>query len=178
MAVSNESSHNTRIIIALIMIIVSVAGIFLLLIPKKTEFDENTTNLAQKQAELSRLKSQLVSFQEVETSFEGSEVTRKDILNFIPEKINQDDIINALSEIASDNQVSINSLSFGTGAERDLDVQVVTINLNVTGMHSNLIKFLEGIEGSGRKFRVNTISLQILSSGLENMSITLEAFYL
>lgn len=178
MAVSNQSSQNTRLIIALILIIVSIVGIFFFLIPKKTDFEESNDLLAQSQTELNRLKTQLIDLQEVEKSFEGSEVTRKDILNLIPADINQDGIINALSEIAANNQTSINSVSFSTGAGRDLDVQVVTINLNVTGTHDNLIRFLEGIENSSRKFRVKTISLQILASKLENMSITLEAFYL
>jgi Tfp pilus assembly protein PilO len=177
MAVANQSSVNIRVIISLILIAAGIAGIFLLLMPKQAEFDENKTLLAQNRTELNRLSSELVELQQVESTFEGSEVTRNDILNMIPRGINQDGIIETLADVASENEVSINSVSFGTGAGREVDLQVVTITLNLTGIHNNLIDFLEGVEDSSRKFKVNTISIQMLENRLENMSVNLEAYY-
>lgn len=177
MAVTSKSTFNIRIIAALLLIALGIAGIFLFLIPKKGEFDENKILLTQKQSELSRLKTQLVEFQNVESEFEGSEVTMNDILNLIPQNIEQDKIIEELSDIASDNEVSLNSVSFGTGTGRDLDLQVVTMTLNITGTHTNLINFIEGLEDSGRKFNIKTLSLQMLENRLENMSINVECYH-
>lgn len=178
MAVSNESSNSALTVFALLLIILGIVGIFLFLIPKKADFDENSAFFVQKQNEIAGLKNQLADFRRVEAEFEGSEVTKMEILSMIPDSVNQDGIIRSLSDTANKNDVLINSVSFGTRAGRDVDSQVATINLNVTGTHANLIKFIEEIENSRRKFRINTISLQMLEARLENMSITLEAFYL
>jgi hypothetical protein len=55
---------------------------------------------------------------------------------------------------------------------------VLSITTNVSGTHQNLLNFLKALEKNGRKFSVNTMGVQVLENGLENMSLNIEAYYL
>jgi Tfp pilus assembly protein PilO len=172
-----NSSFNAGTIISVVLLILVVVGITMFVLPLRSEFETSNQALTQKNTELSSLKTQLTQLQSVETSFQGGEVTRKDILNLIPEDLNQDEIIEVLAKVTDDNAVLINSLSFGLGTSGEADVEKISITLNITGAHQKIIDFLADIEGSSRKFTVNTIGIQIMESRLENVSISMEAYF-
>lgn len=174
----NNSKFKTSTLVGLILVVIATIGIFTFLLPVKDTFQVGETNLTQKQSELNTLKTKLSRLQAVETSFKGSEVTQKDVLNYIPENIEQGDIIKTLAKLADENEVSLNSLSFSLGSDRNLDIQTLTVTTNISGKHQSLITFIEGLETSTRKFNVKNISVQTLENRLENISLTIEAFSL
>ncbi|MFC1655763.1 hypothetical protein ACFL3C_02755 [Patescibacteria group bacterium] len=174
----NNSKFKTSTLIGLVLIVVAVVGIFLFLMPVKGSFDAGGTNLLQKQTQLNGLKTKLSSLQAVESSFKGSEVTQIDVLNYVPESIEQGNVIKALAKLADDNEVSLNSLSFSLGLNRELDINTLTVTTNISGKHQSLIEFIEGLETNGRKFNIKNLSVQTLENRLENISLTIEAFSL
>ncbi len=175
---TETTSSAGKTILSLILLIVAVAGLFLFVFPKKEAFDEAIEEISQKEAELNRTKNALSKLQSVESSFEGSEVTQKDVLISIPDSLQQEKIIKTLAKHSEENEATINSLSFGLTNNRDGDFSVLSITTNISGTHRNIIKFLEALEGDSRKFSVNTMSVQVLENGLENMSLNIEAYYL
>lgn len=175
---SQNSSSSGKTILALILLVIAVAGLFLFVFPKKESFDGAVDTIAEKEMELSRAKNALSKLQSVEDSFEGSEVTQKDVLISIPDSLQQEKIIKTLAKHSEENETTINSLSFGLINNRDGDFSILSITTNISGTHRNIIKFLEALESDSRKFSVNTMSVQVLENGLENMSLTIEAYYL
>lgn len=173
-----QSSFNITTVLALVLLVASVAGLFLFVFPKKDSFDQLKTDLTQKETQLNRVKNELSKLQAVEDSFKGGEVTQKDVLNLIPDNVAQGDIIRTLAKLSEENESTINSLSFGISNNKDGSYSVLSITTNVSGTHSNLIKLLRALEKDARKFSVNTMSVQVLENGLENMSLNIEAFYL
>lgn len=173
-----QTSFNIKTILALILLVVATAGLFLFVFPKKDSFAQLQTDISQKQTELTRLQNELTKLQSLEDSFEGSEVTEKDVLNSIPDEVQQGDVIKTLAKYSEENEATINSLSFGLSTSRDGSFSTFTITTNVSGTHRNLIRFLEALENDSRKFSVNTMSVQVLENGLENMSINIDAYYL
>ena len=171
------SSFKSTSIVSIVLLILVVVGITMFVLPLRQEFELANQNLTQKNTELNNLKTQLTQLQGVETSFEGGEVTKKDVLNLIPEELKQDELIEILAKTSDDNEVSINSMSFGLGSFEGGDIQKIGITLNVTGAHQKIIDFLADLEESSRKFVVNSIGIQIMETRLENVSITLDAFF-
>ncbi|MBU1445648.1 hypothetical protein KKD70_00075 [Patescibacteria group bacterium] len=178
MNIQTDTNSNGKTILGVIILITVVVGIFMFLLPKKDEFDGNNIKATQQQAQLTSLKSQLAKIEALESEFSGGEVTKKDFLYLIPEDIEQDQIIETFANISEENKVSINSMSFGIGLEPDAAINMLNISLNVSGAHQNLISFIEGLEESGRKFKVETLSVQILENKLENMSISIKSYFL
>lgn len=179
-ALPNNSApkSNLKNMIALVLLIVAAVGIFIFLLPKRGEFKDASANLVKKQTELSAAKSKLTSLEAVDSSFKGSEVTQKDVLNAIPQDIEEDAVIKTLAKLADENEVTLNSLSFSTGSDRNTDIELLSITTNVSGKHQDMISFLEALEVNSRKFVVKNISVQTLENFLENMSLSIEAYSL
>ena len=173
-----QTNFNIKTILALVLLVVSIAGLFILVFPKKDLFNQLKTDLAQKEIQLNKVKNELSKLQAVEDSFKGSEVTQKDVLNLMPDDVLQGEVIKTLAKYSEENEATINSLSFGLSNNRDGNYNVLSITTNISGTHSNIIKFLKALEKDGRKFSINTMSVQVLENGLENMSLNIETFYL
>lgn len=173
-----QSNQSTLTIIAVILLVVAVVGIFILVLPKRDELDSAKTSLLTEQTELNKLKAEISKFNALEDSFQGGEVTKNDVLNLVPENIEQSEVIDTLADLTDDFGLAFNSISFSASAGVDEKASILNITTNVTGKHQDLIDFLDALETNSRKFRVKTMSVQILESRLENMSLNIEAYFL
>jgi Tfp pilus assembly protein PilO len=179
MAIKNQKNNqSTLTIVAVILLVVAVVGIFLFVLPQKDQLEQIQANLATEQTELNKLSAEIVKFNNLEDSFTGGEVTKKDVLNLIPENIEQDEVIDTFADLTDEFGLSFNSISFSAAAGINEDASVLNITTNVTGKHQNLIDFLEALETNSRKYRVKTLSVQTLENRLENMSLNIEAYFL
>lgn len=174
----NQAGVKVRTVLSVVLLIIAVVGLFIFVFPKKNSFDQLSANLSQKETQLNRSKNELSKLESVRDSFKGSEVTQKDVLNLIPSDLKQGDIIRTIAKYSEENEATINSLSFGLSQNKNLDYGTLSITTNISGTHRNLIKFLQALEKDGRKFRISTMSVQVLENGLENMSLNIEAYYL
>jgi len=173
-----QSNFSFRTVLSIVLLVVAVAGLFIFVFPKKDSFDLLKADLAEKETSLLMVKNELAKLQAVKESFTGGEVTQKDVLNMIPSDLQQGEIIRILAKHSEENEATINSLSFSLSQSKGDNYGVLTITTNVSGTHMNLLKFLQALEKDGRKFKVNTVSVQVLENGLENMSLNIEAYYL
>jgi len=179
MAIKKQSNNqSTLTLIAVVLLIIAVVAVFMLIIPQRDQLDEVKTNLSEEQLELNRLNNEIAKFVKLEDSFTGGEVTKNDVLNLVPENIEQNEVIETFAELTSEFGLSFNSISFGTAQGADEDASVLNITTNLTGKHEDLIDFLEALETNSRKYRVKTMSVQTLENRLENMSLTIEAYFL
>ena len=181
MVIEKQDIHkdsSTGSLLAVVLLIIAVIGLFVFVFPKKDSFSKLQADISQQETELAQLKNELSKLQSLENSFEGSEVTEKDVLNLIPDDVEQGEIIKTLAKYSEENEATINSLSFGLNNNKNGEYSSLSITTNISGTHVNLIKFLEALEKDSRKFVVNTMSVQVLENGLENMSINIEAFYI
>jgi len=174
----SRSSFKVSTLAAVLLLIGVIIGISVFVLPLKAKFDETSLVLNQKEIEINTLKTQLSEIQALEAGFTGGEVTQMDVLNLIPQGVNEDKVITALAKSADETEVTLNSLGFSMGQGKDVDSQVLNVTLNVSGGRQPLLKFLGKLETAPRKFRVNTITIQSLENNLENMSVNLEAFFL
>jgi len=173
----NQSS-NSSTIVAVVLLIISVVGVLMFLLPQKDKLEEVKVDLSSKQTQLQKTKAEIVRLENLKDSFEGSEVTMNDVLNLIPAEIEESEVIKTFGKLTTENDISINSISFGQAEESELEVNKLNITTNLSGGHQSLIKFMEALEAESRKFVVKTISVQTLQNTLENMTLTIEAYYL
>ena len=172
------SSKNIQNMIAILLFALTIIAVTFFVFPVKDQFDQNQIQQIQKQSELTAQKNRLSRLSDLESRFEGGEVTRNDILNLIPQNVEQHNVIETLADISEENDVILNSLSFGLTESRELGVNILTITTNVSGSHGNLNSFLKELETDSRKFVVKTISVQVLENRIENMTLSIEAYYL
>lgn len=173
-----QNNQSSFMFIAVILLVIAVVGLFLFVLPQKDNLEELKTNLTDQQTELNKINSEIVKFNQLEESFTGGEVTKKDVLNLIPDNIAQEEVVNTFAELTDEFGLSFNSLSFNIANSADENANILNVTTNLTGKHEDLIDFLEALETSSRKYRVKTLSVQTLESRLENMSLNIECYFL
>lgn len=108
-----------------------------------------------------------------------SEVEQKELVNVIPQTLEEDIIVSDLNRILKTAEVSFNALTFSL--QRNADIPTVNISGSFQGGSSNIIKFLKMLESNPRKFVVrNTgVSRTTTKEGLEvvNLNLSFQAFY-
>lgn len=179
MAIKNQTNNQSALtLIAVVLLVIAVVGIFVFILPQKDQLEEVKANLASEQTELNKINAEIVKFNQLEESFTGGEVTKKDVLNLVPENVEQAEVINIFAELTDEFGLSFNSVSFNSSTSPDENASVLNITTNLTGKHQDLIDFLEALETNSRKFKVKTMSVQTLENRLENMSLNIESYFL
>lgn len=170
-------------IVALIFFVAAFAGAALYVKPTWDEVSIMQADLSQSTEERNQLNSQLVDLQKLQQEIQSSsEVIREKTLSAIPEKFEQDKLIADLTRIAVENDIIMNSVSFGAGGS-GLENQVAraSINANLTGNQSALLGFLRDIENNSRKILVNSITVQFGETDLGvsrvNFNVNMEVYY-
>jgi len=133
-------------------------------------------------------QARIATIEETIASYEGarqeldlsSEVKLMDSLNSIPERMYQDRVILDVLKLSDDNDIEMNSITFGQGSFGTIGA--LRINASFSGNYGDLINFLEDVEGNGRLFKVNSVTIQmgnesILELKRVNFSVSMEAFY-
>lgn len=178
MAIEQSSKQNLYTIIAVILIAVVFGVVAWMVLPQRDSLLDQKADFVQNQNDLDEKKRELNQLVQLESKFEAGEVRRNTVLNLIPSSMEQELLINLLVDLADENRVTMNTLSFSESFSNDFQINSVNIATSITGTHKSLKDFIESLETSSRKFRVNSISVQRLENRLENMTLTIEAYYL
>lgn len=131
-------------------------------------------------SELNQLTSELADLVALEADLPIAESERERILASVPEGLNQDEIIESLSDLAAEVGVSLNAMTFGLQTSQDSGADVVSVVSNFTGEYADLINLLQAIENSDRLFKVTAISVQLGDQSSEQQmtfSVSIEAYY-
>lgn len=178
-----QKPSNIINLFALIILVVVAAGSIFYVKPLWDDVSSLQKGVAEKTDTRKSLNEQLTTLQKIQKDLGGSsEVKKETTLAAIPEKLDQDKLIEDLSGIAIKNDMALNGVSFSIpGASNEGEVAVATLNANLTGNETNLIGFLKDVEGNSRKLMVKNISIQVGENefGLErvNFSVSMEAYY-
>jgi Tfp pilus assembly protein PilO len=175
-----NKNKNSSIVTLVLLVVLIAVGIFWF----KPNWDDTTalklTETAREDAKV-LATTELEGLKEAQTNLAGAgEIERATILTSIPEKYEQDKLINIITEIARKNDVNIGSISFSAPLSSQETVKTATISLSMTGGESDLLRLLKGIENSPRKMIVKNITVQFgQTEGYErvNFSISMETFF-
>ncbi len=171
-----ENSNKTSLI-GVFLIVLVVAGYTFLLRPVSAQLDVLKADVLAKNVELETLKTKLGDLNQAEEELQlTSEVQRQESLKAVPVGINEDLVIKDIIQIAKDNSVTLNSISFAKGSSNKEGIGSLRISSTFQGNYGDLTNFLMGLEQNGRIFRVDSVSVQISKlaiSDLERVSFSL-----
>ncbi|MDX9970786.1 MAG: hypothetical protein RBS56_02665 [Candidatus Gracilibacteria bacterium] len=174
---------NKKTIISLSFLLLSILGFVFLYKPISVGNETLMADKGDLLAKKMEIENKLTLIEEQKADIEGvSDISLNVLKNAIPDKMQQDEVIRSLITISDENKVSLNSISFGKGGSLDNEVFVLRVNAGFDGGFSDLIRFLEGLESSKRKFTVNSISVQLASltvGGVRkaNFSLSMETYF-
>jgi len=159
----NDKKSNLFNILALLIMLVVLIGGMLFVKPLWDEVGSIEKGNAEKVTEKENLDKKLVELKSLEEELNAaSEVTRQTTLAAVPEKLNEDKLIEDISGIAIKNDMTLNGVSFSIpSTSLQGEVAKVGINANLTGDDNKLIGFLKDVEGNSRKLVVKNITIQL-----------------
>lgn len=176
----SQTKINTNFIGFLILIAALILFIFHT-IPSNNALNELKTSALALEQEILNLEKE--SAGEIKSDESLSEVDKKDLAQAIPEKLEQDAIINTLNILAKTADVTFNAITFST-QQNDETVKSVLISAGLNGTSANVIRFIQMLETSARKFVVRQASLARGESNVSNpalnvvnLNVSLQAFY-
>lgn len=147
------------------------------------ENSQLSADISSKTIEVETLQNQNEALKKAQEEYSlSSEVERLESFKAIPLELNQDEVINDLTEIAENYDITLHSISFGKGQENSQGVGSLRISASFEGNYLDLTDFLEGLEQNARLFIVDSISVQVGRAEISNIeranfSLTIEAFF-
>lgn len=174
-----QTKINTGFIGFLILIAAGILFIFHT-IPANNKLNEFNASVSKLETEIADLGKELAG--EIQSDETMSEVDKKDLSQAIPEKLEQDVIINTLNITAKTADVSFNAITFSP--QTNEGIQSVLISTGISGTAPNVIRFMQMLETSARKFAIKNVSLARSDSNTDNaalnivnLNVSLQAFY-
>lgn len=156
-----DNSNKTSLI-GVLLIVVAIAGYTFVIRPISTDLDVAQANVSTKNATLDGLKTKLDTLNRSEQELQlTSEVQRQESIKAVPVGINEDQVIKDIIQIAKQNNVTLNSISFSKGAGAKEGIGSLRIASTFEGNYQDLTNFLQGLEQNGRIFRVDSINVQV-----------------
>lgn len=172
---------NKSPIVSLVLVLAVIAvGLFWF----KPNWDEQSALKVTEQAranEKAGIEATLKGLQDAQANLAGaSEITQQTVLASIPEKLEQNNLIDQISKIAKDNNVNLSSISFSIPVNSVEVIKKTTINLSMTGGEDDLLRLLRGLENNPRKLVVKSVTVQFgQTEGIArvNFNISMDAYY-
>ncbi|MDP2624653.1 MAG: type 4a pilus biogenesis protein PilO [Candidatus Peregrinibacteria bacterium] len=163
------------------LIIVAILVGVLVWQPASEEVDSLKSDLATKESELASFQNDLADLVSLEAELPVAESERERILAAVPLGLNQDQLVENLSEIVDKVGMSLNSMTFSLQNTQATGADVVSISASITGNYNDLVTLLKEFESNDRVFNVTSIGVQLNDVSDEGyvmgFSLTLEAYY-
>jgi Tfp pilus assembly protein PilO len=181
-SIQNKPSNILNLIALVLILVIAAAAIFYVK-PLWSEVSSLEKGRDEKVVERKELNAKLTDLQKLQKELGGSsEVKKETTLLSIPEKLEQNKLIEDLSSIAKKNDMILNGISFSVpGNTLQGQVSKATLNTNLTGNETNLLGFLKDVEGNGRKLVVKNITIQVgendLGMSRVNFNLNIETYY-
>ncbi len=178
----NETSK-IKSVVGVLLILMSLLVFVFLIRPFALDVDETTEQVEKRENDVSIRQDRLTFLNAENAALEiETDVSKSLVEKAIPNTMNQDDVIQNITDIAEENTVELNSISFGKGAKSEDGISILRVNASFEGGFGDLIRFLEGVESADREYVINSISVQLASlevGGVRraNFSLSMETFY-
>ncbi len=164
-----------------LLLILFLGGLFFV---KPLWDDVNSLKIgkAEKLTQKNELAQKVENLQKIQKNLENaSEVGKLTASNAIPERFEEDLLIQDITTIAQKNDVALNGINFSLSSGSQDKVKRATINVNLTAVESQLFSFLKGLETNQRKLIVKSLTVQSSKSDTSlaraNFSISMETYY-
>lgn len=172
----------TKSFVGVFMILVAVSLYVFMLKPVSLAVDEKEQEVLTRQSEVNVLQEKIDSFKKQEEDLQLNDEKKRAILSAIPIGINQDEVIRDVVEVATKNDITLRSISFSKNSTGQNNVNVLRVSASFEGSYTDLINFLQGVEGNQRRFMIGSISVQMTaqSSTMTDrvaFSLTMDSFY-
>lgn len=180
---ANQQNSSRLSVVALVLFIVAFLAAWFYIMPQWQEASALQEQNEQLREERRTTSEKLTELQTLQQELnQASEVSRETTLAAIPEKLEQDDLIRELTDLAQDNDMILNSVNFSipqSGSDT-AEITRAQLNMNLTGSQNELIRFLRSIETTSRKMLVKNITVQLGEQALGsrvNFSLSAEVYY-
>lgn len=169
-------------IVALLLFIVAFAAAWFYI---KPQWEEVSAMEVQRNTLIEERRStnqKLVELQKLQQELNlATEVSKETTLAAIPETLDQDELIRELSDIAEQNDLIMNNVSFSIPQSAvGVEIARAQLNVNLNGSQGSLISFLRDVESSARKMIVKNIAVQLGESAVGariNFNLSIEVYY-
>lgn len=150
-------------LIGLVLILLALLGAVFYVRPLYADVSKANENLRNQEEIRDEKSAQLNELIELEKELESSsEVAAANTLLSIPVEFEQDELIRDLTDMAIENDMILNGISFSIpSSSAPGQISTANISLNVNGSFTKLISYLRDIEGNTRKLVVKNISVQL-----------------
>ncbi len=153
--------NNKSRIVSLLLLLVLVAVYTLWLVPVRDEKKVLDQEISTLQSDLGRLQEAgLVDNGEVEAKG-GREIDGRLVAAAVPNKFDQDAIIEQFSRMSRENNLNMESLTFSASKSDSEYITTVSLSLNVSGGLFNFLEFLHDIEAQNRFFLIRNFNLSL-----------------
>ena len=175
-----KKDNKSSIVSLLLVLAVIAVGLFWF----KPNWDEQSALKVTEQVRLEEkagVEATLKGLQEAQANLSASsEITQQTVLASIPERMEQDHLIDQISKVAKDNDVNLSSISFNIPINSTEAIKKAGINLSMTGGEDDLMRLLKGLESNPRKLLIKSITVQFgQTEGIKrvNFNISMDAYF-
>lgn len=165
----------------LIFIIILAGGLYFVK-PLWQEVDSVKTEIFNLQQQKEELLKQNLDLQDLQKSLESSsEISKQTTLDAIPERFEQNKLLDDLTNLAQKANVTLNGVSFSLAGNSQDKIKKATVSVNVTSSDNALIEFLRAVENNTRKLVVKSITVQTGKTDAGamrvNFNLNMETYY-
>lgn len=178
------TSQKVQKFLSLLFLLLALLGYLFYIKPAGVALAEKDLKYNELTAQEATLSAHLAELDEASKKLElDSEVKAQKVANAIPQKLEQDNLLLNMVEIAKKNDIQFQSISFSVSdAGEDVDVKKVGISASFEGNYGDLVNFLKSIEANGRKIVVENISVQLAGEPIQgvervNFALSMAAFF-
>lgn len=167
------NKNSQFISVLLILLVVSLLAFVTMPLREKVTAHRLQKETVASQQQL--LETQLSDLKSLSQTVTESAATKTALQKAVPEGYGQDALILELSQIASEQELTLSGMGFSPVSEDGRSY--LKLALNVSGPYDAFIPFLQGLESADRLIRVNSISVQRTGSEAAVFNINLDAFH-
>lgn len=166
----------------LIIFLIILGGGLYYVSPLWSEVDGLKTEVFSLQQQKDTFSKQYQDLQDLQKSLNASsEVSQQTTLASIPERFEQDKLLQDLTDLAQKANVTLNGVNFSLAGNTQDKIKRATVNVNVTSSDTALIDFLRAVEGNTRKLVVKSITVQTgktdTGATRVNFNLNMETYY-
>lgn len=163
-------------LVSILFLFLIIVGSLVFVLPMRDSIVALTAQEAALTTELIELNTQYEDLSALSKEVSQSETAKQKLLTAVPVGYNQDSLILDLTDLAEQTGFRLNAISFSLG-QSELYGKTITVATSVQGSFSQMIEFLQKIEGANRLMRVTSLSVQRLSASDVGFNLAIEAYY-
>ena len=172
------NNENRNLLLPVVVVILGLASYLVcsyLLFPS---IFENTSKIKALDTDIGNANQKIDSLSAADKSMTGLVDTVNNLLIAVPDSVNSPDLITEIEAIASQNQVTLPSLSPPTSlssGQSSVAAGGLSTSLSVIGSYQNINSFINALETSIRFSKINSLTLSANDTGL-SASLNFEVY--